>query len=130
MKTLILILSIMMNVFSLGCKTDDGGFRSMDVETFAQAISAAENLVILDSRTADEYASGHISGAVNIDVLKSDFEANALQTLDKGKTIAVYCRSGRRSKNAANILVRNGYIVIELDCGITCWLSAGKEVVR
>lgn len=68
--------------------------------------------------------------AVNIDVTKDDFEARATSLLPKDKTIAVYCRSGRRSKKAAGILVENGYKIIELNTGIKGWTDAGKETVR
>ncbi|MFQ9809799.1 MAG: rhodanese-like domain-containing protein [Segatella copri] len=84
----------------------------------------------LDVRTAEEFANGHIRGAINIDVLKSDFEQKAAATLPKSKTIAVNCRSGKRSKNAAAILTKNGYQVIELDSGFIGWQAAGKEIVK
>ena len=74
-------------------------------------------------RTAEEYGSGHIENALNIDVKQDDFEKNAINMLPKDKTIAVYCRSGRRSKKAAEILSKNGYNVIELDSGYTGWTN-------
>lgn len=51
---------------------------------------------VIDVRTADEYAAGHLEGAVNIDVEAGNFDA-AIAQLDKDKTYLVYCRSGRRS---------------------------------
>ncbi len=111
--------------------TSCGGqnFRSVNAADFEQFIKQPD-VIVLDSRTAQEYADGHIQGAVNIDVKADDFEKKAVSTLDKSKTIAVYCRSGRRSKIAAATLAKNGFTVIELDCGIICWISAGKEVVK
>lgn len=120
----------MISAFTLGCGPVDGGFRSVVVNAFEQTIQDTDNVIVLDARTDKEFADGHIAGAVNIDVLKSDFESLAVLQLDKGKTIAVYCRSGRRSKNAAKILVANGYNVVELDCGVICWANAGKSLVR
>ena len=102
-----------------GCTAQQQKFESLDT-----------SVVRLDVRSTDEYSSGHIANAVNIDVMKSDFEARAAALLPKDKTIAVYCRSGRRSKKAAGILVENGYKVIELNNGITGWINAGKETVR
>lgn len=84
----------------------------------------------LDVRTAEEYADGHIENTLNIDVLKDDFQEKALITLPKDKTIAVNCRSGKRSKNAAKILVKNGYKVIELDEGYNGWVSKGMPVTK
>ena len=63
-------------------------------------------------------------------MLKSDFEKNALATLPKDKTIAVNCRSGKRSKNAARILVKIGFKVIELDSGYNGWVGDGKPIVK
>ena len=83
-----------------------------------------------DVRTAEEYADGHIENTLNIDVLKDDFQEKALITLPKDKTIAVNCRSGKRSKNAAKILVKNGYKVIELDEGYNGWVSKGMPVTK
>ena len=87
-------------------------------------------IVRLDVRTAEEYADGHIENTLNIDVLKDDFQEKALITLPKDKTIAVNCRSGKRSKNAAKILVKNGYKVIELDEGYNGWVSKGMPVTK
>ena len=75
----------------------------------------------IDVRTAEEYAGDHIDNAINIDVLNDSFESKAVSTLPKDKTIALYCRSGRRSKNAAKILSANGYTVVELNSGYNGW---------
>lgn len=124
----------LMSIFSmlcclLGCHAQNNGFQSLSVEDFEKAI-ADTSVVRLDVRSADEFAEGHIKGSLNLDVLKSDFEEKAVATLPKEKTIAVNCRSGRRSKNAASILVKNGFKVIELDSGYNGWVSAGKPVTK
>ena len=113
----------------LGCNAQTYGFKSLSVEEYAKAIEDT-TVVRLDVRTAEEYADGHIEGTLNIDVLKSDFEKNALATLPKDKTIAVNCRSGKRSKNAARILVKIGFKVIELDSGYNGWVGDGKPIVK
>ena len=76
------------------------------------------------------FEAGHIAEALNIDVLKDDFESKAVAVLPKNKTIAVNCRSGRRSKNAAKILVKNGFTVIELDAGYNDWVAKGMPVTK
>lgn len=86
-----------------GCHVSDGDFRSLSVAEFKECI-ADTAVVRLDVRTAEEYAEGHITGAVNIDVLQPDFKQKSKAVLPKGKTIALYCRSGKRSKKAARIL--------------------------
>ena len=73
-------------------------FENMEVKEFAELI-ADSNVVILDVRKADEFAEGHIKGAILIDQFQSDFIEQAKAKLPIDKTIAVYCRSGRRSAN-------------------------------
>ena len=113
----------------IGCNAQNERFKSLSVEEYAKAIEDT-TIVRLDVRTAEEYAEGHIEKTLNIDVLKSDFEKKAVAALPKNKTIAVYCRSGKRSKNAARILVKNGFKVIELDAGYNGWTSKGMPVTK
>ena len=103
-------------------------YESTDVEGFAKLISDA-NVVVLDVRTAEEYTEGHIERAVNIDVKSADFLSTALQQLPKEKTIAVYCRSGRRSATAACKLAEDGYKVVNLTGGIIAWENNGKPII-
>ena len=102
----------------LGCKAAD--FRSVDADTFAQIIEDS-TVVRLDVRTANEYAQGHIPNALLIDVTQANFMQKAAQLLPKDKTIALYCRSGRRSKTAAQKLTKQGYQVVELNTGFNSW---------
>ena len=108
-----------------GCHVSDGDFRSLSVAEFKEYI-ADTAVVRLDVRTAEEYAEGHIAGAVNIDVLQPDFEQKGKAVLPKGKTIALYCRRGKRSKKAARILSELHYKVVELDGGYLEWTKAGQ----
>ena len=68
------------------------------------------NYVIVDVRTESEFETGHVKDAINIPVETIDPSVN----LDKDKTIIVYCRSGRRSANAASMLKQYGYKVYDL----------------
>ena len=115
MKPFPILLCLMSFV---GCKAAD--FRSVDAETFAQLIEDT-TVVRLDVRTAKEYAQGHIPNALLIDVTQADFMQKAEQLLPKDKTIALYCRSGRRSKNAAMQLAQHRYQVVELSTGFNSW---------
>ena len=126
-KLFIFISAILCNL--LGCTAQQQKFESLDAEAFEQVISDT-SVVRLDVRSIDEYASGHIAKAINIDVMKDDFKTKATSLLPKDKTIALYCRSRRRSKKAAGILVENGYKVVELNSGISGWINAQKEIVR
>ena len=126
-KIFMIISAVLCNL--LGCTAQQQNFESLNVEAFEKVISDT-SVVRLDVRSIDEYASGHIAKAINIDVMKDDFKSKATSLLPKDKTIALYCRSGRRSKKAAGILVENGYKVIELNSGISGWINAQKEIVR
>lgn len=100
-----------------GCSIS--GFKSVDTQQF-EAVIADATVQLVDVRTAEEYAEGHIVGAINIDVQSPDF-AQKISALDKSRKVAVYCRSGRRSKMAAEQLTAAGYKVIDLDGGIQSW---------
>lgn len=113
----------------VGCTAQTADFKSLSVDDFEQTISDAA-IVRLDVRTPQEYAEGHISSAINIDVQSTDFDAKASATLPKDKTIAVYCRSGKRSKLAAARLVKLGYNVAELNTGFNGWTQAAKEATK
>lgn len=127
MKKLLFLSAMLCSL--LGCNAQTEGFTSLSVEDYAKAIEDTA-IVRLDVRTAEEFAEGHIANTLNIDVLKEDFESKAVAVLPKNKTIAVNCRSGRRSKNAAKILVKNGYTVIELDAGYNDWVAKGMQIVK
>jgi rhodanese-related sulfurtransferase len=105
---------------ALGCRAENRGFISVGEAEFAKAIET-EGVQIVDARTANEYASGHIVGAINIDVNGTEFDAEVAK-LDKNRPVAVYCRSGRRSKIAAERISALGFRQItELDGGILSW---------
>ena len=129
-----IILFILSALLFLGCQknkcyTESDGFKSMKPNCFEKAIKN-DNVTLVDVRKINEYVEGHIDGAINIDVLSNDFRNRALTILPKENVIAVYCRGGKRSKNAAQILISEGYDVIELDSGFIAWEKAGKPIVK
>ena len=105
--------------FVLTCCSQNSVFISQNNEEFAKTIHQ-KGVQLVDVRTPQEYAAGHIPGAVNIDVRGADFDANVAK-LKKNKPVAVYCKGGRRSKMAANRLVEKGFMVFELDKGFDNW---------
>ena len=111
----------------VGCNAQNAAFKSVDVTEFEKII-ADNNIVRLDVRTPEEYAEGHIDGAINIDVKQTDFEKRAMALLPTGKTVALYCRSGRRSKKAAQVLAARGFDIVELESGIIGWNDAKRPV--
>ena len=125
MKSIILLVIICLLPMCMSCQSKQA-FKSVDVDEF-EKVMADTSYVLLDVRTATEYAEGHIPGThFNIDVLQEDFESKALKVLSKEKKVALYCRSGNRSKNAARILSKKGYQVVELSTGFNGWKAAGK----
>ena len=123
-----LIFTLIMGFSFFGVFGQANKFKTVDVAEFAKAV-ADTSYVVLDVRTPAEYAEGHIPGThFNIDVLEDSYTELVLKTLPKGKPVALYCRSGNRSKNAARILAENGYQVLELGTGFRGWAAAGKEV--
>ena len=123
-----IILTIIMGFSFFGLFGQTGKFRTVDVAEFAKAV-ADTSYVVLDVRTPAEHAAGHIPGThFNIDVLEDDYTEAALKVLPKDKPVALYCRSGNRSKNAARILAEHGYRVLELGTGFRGWAEAGNKV--
>ena len=104
-------------------------YCSLTAKEFADSVSTVKAIVV-DVRTVKEYETGHIEGAINI-VWDNNFKTSLQNAkLSKEQPLAVYCRSGRRSKAAANVLVQEGYKVIELDKGIISWQQSGLPVVK
>jgi rhodanese-related sulfurtransferase len=126
MKKLFRLIPFCALLFS--CSADDR-FKSVSVEEF-EALINDTTVQRLDVRTPEEYAEGHIAGSININVNDESFELKALDTLDKDRTVALYCRSGRRSKKAATILSDNGYQVVELATGINGWMEKDKDTIK
>ena len=88
------------------------------------------DFLILDVRTPEEFAEGHLSGAVNMNVLAPDFTSR-LATLDRGKTYLVYCRTGNRSTKAVQAMQRLGFrSVNHMVEGILGWQKQGFPVSR
>ena len=114
--------------FSSAVAANAGEFTSLSVTQFSTAIKH-DSVVVVDVRTPAEYKSGYIKGAQNIDMKSADFQTEAAK-LDKKKKIAVYCRSGKRSKIAANALADMGYMVIELNSGMLGWQNASMPVEK
>ena len=99
------------------------------VTDFADVI-ASPDVTIVDVRTPEEFAQGHIEGAVNIPVEYADFTDQVSQ-LDADSTYAVYCRSGNRSQTAVDQMSGVGVNgIYELESGTNGWAAAGQPLVQ
>ena len=90
----------------------------------------ADGAQLLDVRTKEEWAEGHLKGAKLVTVTEDGFIEKAKAVLDPEKGVVVYCRSGRRSAMAAEKLRAAGFTVYDLKGGISAWEAAGKTVVK
>lgn len=98
----------------------DRYYQQVTQEEARRIMDEAADYIILDVRTEEEYDAGHIPGAINID--NEDIGTEALPALpDRDQLILVYCRSGRRSKEAAEKLAAMGYTHVVEFGGIMTW---------
>lgn len=90
------------------------------------ALLKQQDVQLVDVRTEQEYGNGHLKEAILINIQGQDFTAKATQQLDKQKPVIIYCRSGRRSMQAAQILVNEGFeTVYNMKGGILAWQAEG-----
>lgn len=142
MKKLLCFISILLCILLTACGNDSskgiiGGedgptsikvfekgekamYEQITAEEAKKIMDSSEDVVILDVREQDEYDSGHIPGAILIPYTEIENKAESMIP-DKDKQILVYCRSGRRSKIAAEILAKLGYADVKEFGGIIDW---------
>jgi rhodanese-related sulfurtransferase len=108
-----------------------GGSDAVTDVTASQAaeVLADSTVTVVDVRTPQEYAEGHLPGAVNIDVESGSFDQQ-IQQLPTDGSYFVYCRSGNRSGVATDTMAQLGFTdVYDLQGGIIDWQAAGGQVV-
>jgi thioredoxin len=125
MKLKIILLAIVTLAIT-SCKGQPSkNIQTIDAVAFSKAIQATPNPQVVDVRTPEEFASGHLIQAQNVNWMNPDFVANSAK-YDKSKPIFVYCKSGGRSHKAAEKLAELGFTnVIEMEGGILKWEAAG-----
>lgn len=114
--------------FSCGNRSN-GKYTNLPADDFERLIED-DNVQCVDVRTVAEYSEGHIPGSLNINILDERFVSDADELLDKNHPVAVYCKSGRRSRNAAEKLTKEGFTVYNLDKGIEGWKKEGKYIEK
>ena len=121
-KLIFLLLAVMMLTACGQDKENDQGavYVNITAEEAKEIMDSEEGYIILDVRTQEEYDQGHIPGAVVISHEEIAEKAEEVLT-DKDQLLLVYCRSGRRSKIAAEALVELGYTNIKEFGGIIDW---------
>ena len=111
-----------------GCSSNKSAITNLNAAEFSVKSQEA-GVITLDVRTPGEFSQGHISGAINIDVEAGTFE-NYVSKLDKSKSYAVYCHTGRRSGIATAEMEKLGFVhLFNLQNGLSDWMSRGMPVV-
>ncbi len=124
LKTLI-ILSLVITTYLFA--QSGSTTQHLTAAEFKKAVDSKKYLLI-DVRTPEEFAQGHIAGAININVADSDFAKKVQTKTQKQKQIALYCRSGRRSKLAISQIESLKLQIVELNDGIMSWQQAGYKL--
>lgn len=116
MNRKILIIFLLFTLILVGCSEESTSLITPDEVLDLQAEG---DLILIDVRTVEEYAGGHIEGAVNIPL--SEIEVTQTVPYEKDDLIVVYCRSGNRSGTAQGILLDAGYTNVKDLGGINEW---------
>jgi len=95
-----------------------------------EEVIAKPQTQILDVRTSDEYAAGHIPNSVNVDWKEKEKFAESIKDLDKNQPVYVYCLGGGRSKQAAQFLTENGFKVFDYSGGMMNWRNEEKPEIK
>jgi len=128
MKKIIILLTAILSVIQLSSCSEsetidskNSKFEALTAKEYRKIIIETESPQIIDVRTPQEFNSNSITGAVNINIYDSNFDAK-IQELDKDRPVFLYCRSGSRSNKASNKLAEMGFTeVYDLKGGITSW---------
>lgn len=103
----------------------NNGVETIPAKEFAEVI-ASPDVQLIDVRSTEEFIEGNIEGSVNISLAGEDFCGQVVRTLDKERPVAVYCRGGRQSAEAAEKLDSMGFKVFELENGYKEWVKDAK----
>lgn len=116
-------------MFALSCSQHSQNTNSLQlisVSDFSAALNAAGDAQIIDVRTPEEFATGHLENAQNINIYDADF-AQRIGQLDKEAPVFVYCKAGGRSADAAGQMQKMGFKhVYDMKGGFMAWSAAGK----
>ena len=123
---------LFITAFALGmwaCTSKEEKYKNLTSAQFEQLIKDS-TVQLVDVRTVAEYTEGYIPGSLNVNVKDEEgFPLAVDELLDKDRPVAVYCRSGRRSRTAAELLIKKGFQkVYNLDKGILNWMEEGREI--
>ena len=119
-RTVSILLFLFLLLIGCGGNTADGTYRQISQEE-AKTMMDTQEVILLDVREQDEYDSSHIPGAILLPVGTIDEDTAAAVIPEKDAVVLIYCRSGNRSKTAAEALAGLGYTNIYEFGGINTW---------
>jgi len=127
MKTRTLAIAVVAGIAAWAAVSADSPLPLISQDAFIASEKSADKApFVLDVRTPDEFVSGYVPGAVNI---PHDQLASRLAEVPKDRVVVLYCRSGRRTEIAAQVLASNGYTRLQhLEGDITAWQSAKRPM--
>ena len=132
-ETILILISFFTLTALIGCEDappDPVAIKNINAQEGYKLIEENKNnpnFVILDVRTPEEFNAGHIKNAVNIDYKNPDFKEN-VDKLDKSKTYALYCHSGRRAVASSDIMADLGFDDIYQFGGVEQWQEEGHTL--
>lgn len=124
-------LCFLLTILGLSCSQNPAeGQNKLSPVAFEAMLKSDSTVQLIDVRTLEEFQSGHIHGAQNLNIQEADF-VKKINQLDKNRPVMVYCAVGGRSASAANQCSKLGFPkVYDLKGGITAWKAAGKGLER
>lgn len=132
-KLIILFSAIVVFLMVLAsCSKTSKGEQVVELISVDEMDSLLEldKVQLVDVRTPEEFAAGHIEGAINIDYRDPNFK-QMLTKVDKTKPVAVYCKKGGRSNACSKVMEKEGFVkIFDLRGGITQWVFKGKDTVK
>jgi rhodanese-related sulfurtransferase len=129
-KTVVLLVTfLIIGINSFAQTVQKDSIQVISIQEF-EKMSTKKKSLLVDVRTPEEVAEGHLAGSVNINFLSENF-AQEIGQLNKKKTYLLYCKSGNRTRKAADLMQKAGFKhVYMLDGGITAWNEAGKPTEK
>jgi len=115
-------------VLLLAC-SDGNSQNVLPPVAFSQKLAQTAQAQLLDVRTPEEYAGGHLKAASNADANGTGLE-EAVARLDRKRPVFVYCLAGGRSKSAASFLTKQGFTVYDLKGGVLAWQKEGLPLTQ
>lgn len=135
MKKLLFSIGLIFSFIMASCQQPSSSgssgekiYQTVSVEKFSQLLEQNASAFIIDVRTPQEFNSGHITGAVNVDIYDANFKT-VLSKLDKSRKVLVYCKSGGRSSSAMEMMKEMGFSeVYNLNGGMLAWSNANQPI--